>query len=61
MLTVHGARARHCDGINRRSFLRIDGLALGRLSLPGILRAQESSAGSAGGSSQHREPIAELL
>ena len=29
-----------CDGVTRRSFLRIGGLALGGLSLPGLLRAE---------------------
>jgi Protein of unknown function (DUF1501) len=32
-----------CDGLSRRSFLKIGGLALGGLSLPQILRAQEAS------------------
>jgi hypothetical protein len=34
-----------CDGVTRRSFLRIGGLALGGLSLPQILRAEGDSAG----------------
>ena len=33
----------HCDGRSRRHFLRIGGLALGGLSLPGILRAEQST------------------
>jgi len=45
MLTIHGHKsARFCDGVSRRDFLRIGGLALGGLSLPGILRA-EAGAG----------------
>ena len=40
MLTILGKQHRFCDGISRRSFLRIGGLALGGLSLPQILRAE---------------------
>jgi hypothetical protein len=41
MLTVLGTPQRgFCDGISRRSFLKIGGLALGGLSLPEILRAE---------------------
>jgi hypothetical protein len=44
MLTILGERHHDfCDGVTRRSFLRIGGLALGGLSLPQILRAQEPS------------------
>ncbi len=44
MLTILGQESRFCDGIPRRSFLTIGGLALGGLSMPGILQA-ESRAG----------------
>jgi hypothetical protein len=41
MLTITGqAEGRFCDGISRRDFLRIGGLALGGLSLPDLLRAE---------------------
>src|SRR6266852_4051707 len=44
MLTILGERHHDfCDGVTRRSFLRIGGLALGGLSLPQILRGQEQS------------------
>ena len=43
MLTILGRRERFCDGVSRRSFLRIGGLALGGLSLPQILRAEAQS------------------
>jgi len=43
MLTIPGARSRYCDGITRRSWLRIGGLALGGLALPQILRAEAGS------------------
>jgi hypothetical protein len=33
--------ARFCDGISRRSFLRIGALGMGGLSLPGLLQAEE--------------------
>ena len=45
MLSLFGpARTGYCDGVTRRDFLRMGGLALGGLSLPGLLRA-ESNAG----------------
>src|SRR6187549_620438 len=41
MLTIHGkSNGPFCDGVSRRDFLRIGGLALGGLSLPQILRAE---------------------
>ena len=40
MLTILGGeRGRFCDGLQRRTFLKIGGLALGGASLPQILRA----------------------
>ncbi len=45
MLTIRGqASARFCDGVSRRDFLKVGGLALGGLSLPQILAA-EANAG----------------
>jgi hypothetical protein len=46
MLTIQGKQHRFCDGIPRRSFLKIGGFALGSLgglSLADILRAQAES------------------
>jgi Protein of unknown function (DUF1501) len=43
MLTLLGSRARFCDGLTRRSFLKIGGLALGGLTLPQLLRAEHES------------------
>jgi len=43
MLTVLGHRARLCDGLTRRSFLQAGSLALGGLTLPGLLRAEAAS------------------
>ncbi len=44
MLTIAG-QGKHdfCDGVTRRSFLRIGGLALGGLSLPQLLKAEGNS------------------
>src|SRR3954463_4569598 len=45
MLTIFGPKTgRFCDGVSRRDFLKIGGLAMGGLSLPQILRA-EAEAG----------------
>jgi hypothetical protein len=40
MLTIFGPRYRYCDGLSRRSFLRIGGLAMGGLGLADLLRAE---------------------
>ena len=45
MLTIPGPQSRFCDGISRRSWLQIGGLALGGLALPDILRAEAQSGG----------------
>lgn len=50
MLTLFGSGHRYCDGVSRRSFLKIGGLAMGGLGLPDLLRA-ESRGGSSGHSS----------
>jgi hypothetical protein len=41
MLTLLGPRHRYCDGLSRRSFLRIGGLAVGGLTLPQLLHAEQ--------------------
>jgi hypothetical protein len=43
MLTLFGPRHRYCDGVSRRSFLKIGGLTLGGLTLPRLLRAEAES------------------
>jgi hypothetical protein len=44
MLTILGQPQKNfCDGVSRRAFLKIGGLALGGLSLPQILRAEAAS------------------
>jgi len=48
MLTIAGrADSRYCDGVTRRDFLKLGGLALGGLSLPQLLQA-EAKAGIKG-------------
>src|SRR5438045_4845168 len=49
MLTIVGQpeRQRFCDGLTRRGFLRIGGLAMGGLTLPQLLKA-EAAAGIRG-------------
>ncbi|MFP6763561.1 MAG: DUF1501 domain-containing protein, partial [Planctomycetaceae bacterium] len=48
MLTVLGRSTRgrqgYCDGMSRRNFLTIGGMALGGISLPEVLRS-EAAAG----------------
>ncbi len=41
--TLLGERARYCDGVSRRSFLTIGGLAVGGLTLPGLLKAEKQA------------------
>ena len=45
MLTILGQpqRNRFCDGLTRRSFLKIGGLAMGGLTLPQVLRAEAAA------------------
>ena len=47
----------HCDGHTRRHFLKIGSLAMGGLSLPQILRAEESSPNTRGRSLGHKAVI----
>src|SRR5471030_3148610 len=41
MLTISSGKSRFCDGVTRRSFLQIGALAMGGLSLPSILQAEQ--------------------
>ena len=56
MLTIYGQKDRYCDGVSRRSFLKIGGLGVGAgaLTLANIFR-MEAQAG--GGRSQHKAVI----
>src|SRR3954470_11986655 len=58
MLTLEGGTHRgFCDGVSRRDFLRLGGLAMGGLSLPGLLRAEAAS----GAKSRHKAVIMVFL
>lgn len=43
MLRIQGPGVRHCDGIQRRTALQIGSLAMGGLSLPQLLQAEDRS------------------
>ena len=43
MMNLLGSRHQFCDGLTRRSFLKIGGLAMGGLSLPQLLQAETVS------------------
>ena len=43
MLTIFGNKARFCDGVSRRNFLKIGALGLGGLTLPQLLHAENQS------------------
>jgi Protein of unknown function (DUF1501) len=43
MLKILGPGARLCDGVSRRSFLQLGSLAVGGLTLPGLMRAEAAS------------------
>ncbi len=58
MLSILAKRpSKLCDGLSRRHFLKIGGLALGGLSLPQILRAEESTATARGQTLSHKAII----
>jgi Protein of unknown function (DUF1501) len=42
-LTLLGEPSRYCDGVSRRSFLKIGGLSVGGLSLAGLLKAEDQA------------------
>jgi uncharacterized protein (DUF1501 family) len=43
MLTVFGPRARYCDGVSRRSFLKVGALGVGGLTLSQLMRVEAAS------------------
>ncbi|MGD9645197.1 MAG: DUF1501 domain-containing protein [Pirellulales bacterium] len=57
MLTIRGPANHYCDGLSRRQFLKLGGLAVGGLSLPGLLRAESALASSAASASRHKSVI----
>ena len=44
MLTIPGRKTKYCDGVSRRSFLKIGGLGAGEFALPDLLQL-EAQAG----------------
>ena len=57
MLTIEGQPTQFCDRLPRRSFLKIGSLALGGISLPEILRAEQQN----GNASPHKAVIMVFL
>ena len=57
MLSIFGSKHRFCDGLTRRSFLKIGGLGLGGLSLSQILQAEALATNGANGSSSDKSII----
>src|SRR5215470_16464168 len=55
MLDFIGRGPRTCDGVSRRTFLKVGALAIGGLSLPGLLR--QRAAASPGSSTTHKSVI----
>jgi len=56
MLRIEGTHSeRFCDGVSRRGFLQVGGLALGGLSLPQMLAAESATQGT--GKSGHKAVI----
>ena len=53
MLTLLGSRGRHCDGVSRRSFLRVGALGVGGLTLANLMRAEAAG----GGGKSHKSVI----
>jgi hypothetical protein len=43
MFSVLGPSSRFCDGVSRRSFLKVGALGVGGLTLPGLMRAEAAS------------------
>jgi hypothetical protein len=46
VLTIPGPAKQFCDGVSRRTFLRIGGLGMGGLALPQLLRAESEAGGN---------------
>ncbi|MEY3459972.1 MAG: hypothetical protein RL215_3129 [Planctomycetota bacterium] len=55
MLKLTGSNHRYCDGISRRSFVQLGGLAVGGLSLADLFAA--GGSGAAGSSGRHKSVI----
>src|SRR5687768_14875853 len=57
MFRIEGEPARLCDGTSRRDLLRVGGLALGGLSLPGLLASRAPAAEKSGSFGRARSCI----
>jgi hypothetical protein len=57
MWIFDGVQSRFCDGFSRRSFLQIGGLALGGLSLPQILQAEQAGGANGAKANRHKGVI----
>ncbi len=60
MLTIYGRGARYCDGVSRRGFLKIGGLALGSATLMDMgqmLRAEAATVAAGGKKLSHKAVI----
>src|SRR5438874_1768064 len=59
MLTFFNGNSggKYCDGMSRRSFLRLGGLGLGALALPDLLRARSAVAATAGAPVQKAKSV----
>jgi len=60
MLTIYGRRAGgFCDGVSRRGFLKIGGLAFGSslVTLPDVLRAEQAARAASGSPKRHKAVI----
>ena len=56
MLSILGPRSRYCDGLSRRSFLSIGGLAMGGLGLRQVLAAEAAAKVDAAEEQRARAP-----
>ena len=57
MLDFLGRGERTCDGVSRRTFLKVGSLALGGLSLPWLLRQRAATAGTAAAHGTSRKSV----
>ena len=57
MLSIYGAANRFCDGLSRRRFLKLGGLALGGLSLTEVLQAEAASDATSRTRGAHKSTI----
>lgn len=61
MLNVFGSAHRLCDGVSRRSFLKVGALAVGGLTLADLLRAKSHANPGAGASGYGTSPKAIIM